>query len=249
MKKIILSACVVVSAIAAAPVFAYDSQSESADIKLPPGHPPVSGMGAHGPGAPQAGGPVFVGTVAEVIDVSGYTYVKIDGDGASIWAVTTTFKAEAGMRVEVPAGMVMKNFESPTLGRTFEQIHFVDSIKVLDDAASGESTVAEPAEKVALPAGAISVADLYGRAAELEGQEVTVRGRVVRYNEKVMGSNWLHIDDGTTSGKATDITVSTTDAASKDAVVTARGVVAVNVDLGYGYFYPVMIKEARITAE
>ena len=43
---------------------------------------------------------------------------------------TTLVEVKVGSKVEVPAGVPMKNFSSPTLKRTFTEIRFVGGITV-----------------------------------------------------------------------------------------------------------------------
>jgi hypothetical protein len=64
-----------------------------------------------------------------------------------------------------------------------------------------------------------------------------------------MGQNWLHISDGSSSGKENDLTVSTPDVARKGDLVTVTGPVVIDEDLGSGYFYDVMIKSGSVVRE
>jgi hypothetical protein len=68
------------------------------------------------------------GTVVEAMDAAGYTYALIDTGTEKIWAAGPQCAVSPGDAVPVPHGMVMENFTSKTLGRTFEKIHFVQSI-------------------------------------------------------------------------------------------------------------------------
>jgi len=63
-----------------------------------------------------------------------------------------------------------------------------------------------------------------------------------------MGKNWLHLRDGT--GAAADgtnnVVVTTKDEAAIGDVVTAKGVVRTDVDLGSGYTYKVLVDSATL---
>ena len=82
----------------------------------------------------------------------------------------------------------------------------------------------------------------------MDGKPVTVRGKVVKYNEQVMGKNWIHVQDG--SGNAAqgtnDLTVTSRDAASIGETVTITGTVRTNKDFGSGYLYRVIVEDARV---
>lgn len=70
------------------------------------------------------------GTVLEVSHAAGYTYLRLDRDGTEVWVAATEMQVEEGQSVSWMAGSLMQNFESPSLGRTFEEILFVDGLRV-----------------------------------------------------------------------------------------------------------------------
>lgn len=111
------------------------TNAPSGGAGLPAGHPPVGGkMG----GAPHgdlshnaaAHGEQVTGEVIETMDVGAYTYVQYKTGTKTEWAAASKTRLAKGDKVVMDAGTIMKNFESPTLGRKFEEIRFVDSIRV-----------------------------------------------------------------------------------------------------------------------
>ncbi len=64
------------------------------------------------------------GTVIETMNSSGYTYMLIDSGAEKTWVAIPETKIEKGAEVTYISGMVMKNFDSKTLNRTFESIIF-----------------------------------------------------------------------------------------------------------------------------
>jgi hypothetical protein len=77
---------------------------------------------------------------------------------------------------------------------------------------------------------------------------VQVRGQVVKVNLGIMGKNWIHLQDG--SGAAADgsndILVTTQDKAAIGDIVSAKGTVRTDVNVGPGYAYAVMIENATV---
>jgi hypothetical protein len=71
---------------------------------------------------------------------------------------------------------------------------------------------------------------------------------VVKVNLGIMGKNWVHLQDGSGSAKdgTHDILVTTADTATVGDIVTARGIVHTDVNLGSGYAYAVLIEEASV---
>lgn len=99
--------------------------------------------------------------------------------------------------------------------------------------------------------GGRTVQDIVAHATQLAGQPVKVRGRVVKYNEMVMGKNWLHIRDGSgdpVSGD-NDLTVTTAKPAKVGDLVLVTGKVSTNRDFGAGYKYAIIIEDAAVTVE
>jgi hypothetical protein len=71
----------------------------------------------------------FSGKVVEKQDVSPYTYVRLDdGAGHEIWAAVPQTQLEIGEEIALQGGIVMSNFNSKTLNRTFESIIFASGI-------------------------------------------------------------------------------------------------------------------------
>jgi hypothetical protein len=84
----------------------------------------------------------------------------------------------------------------------------------------------------------------------LAGDEVAIRGRVVKYSPRIMGTNWIHLQDGT-EGKngSNDLVITTDGVASVGDLVVVKGVVSADKDFGYGYKYDVMVEGASVTVE
>ena len=233
-------------------VSAYGSDMKSS-ADLPPGHPPLDAAAGYD-SMSHNGEPLVAGEILETMDTGNYTYILIQTPDKEVWAAAEQFDAVVGSRVAIPKGMLVKNFESPTLNRTFDEVYFADSVEVLAPGAAIEpKPEASPAkgdgEVITQPENGITVTEINQRRRELAGQTVTVRGRVTKYTERVMGQNWLHISDGSGEGKENDLTVSTPDVARKGDLVTVTGPVVIDEDLGSGYFYDVMIKSGSVVQE
>jgi len=233
---------------------------------------PESPMQAAAPTAPV----VKSGTVAETMDAGGYTYVLVDDGVSQNWLAVLKTTVEVGQEVSYYDGMVMENFVSKTLDRTFDKIifsnGFVDQQGEASDSFSealgGESTgmgdqpsgmvgsrkavvpFSEIQVEKAAGENAYSVAEVFEKATDLDGQKVTVRGKVVKVSANIMGVNWLHIQDGTGSPDSnTHDLVVTTSNPPEDAwdIITVNGVISANKDFGSGYSYAVIMEEAEVS--
>jgi hypothetical protein len=118
------------------------------------------------------------------------------------------------------------------------------------DSGSSRNVVEQAEVKdVAKVAGGYTVAEIFSQSAALGGQTVKVRGQVVKFTPNIMGTNWVHIQDGTGSGVTADLTVTTSDIVAAGDKVVVEGPLAINKDFGAGYKYDALIEGATVTKE
>ncbi len=72
---------------------------------------------------PPAAG-VIQGEVLEVQDVPSYTYLRLKTQNGEVWAAIVTTPIKPGIKVTIENAIVMTNFESKTLKKTFPTIIF-----------------------------------------------------------------------------------------------------------------------------
>lgn len=213
----------------------------------------VTGLAVAGPADART---ALSGRIKETLDAGGYTYVLIATKEGDRWAAIVRTALKKGAEVQVLQDTVMENFESKTLGRKFDRVAF-GALEGEPPAAGSHAGMTArtqshdgPAEPVAKAEGAEgrTVAEVFAQRAELKGKTVLVRGRVVKYSANILGSNWLHLRDGSgrSKEKNDDITVVTEEAAAVGDVVNIRGTVVLDKNLGSGYVYPVLLDKARI---
>jgi len=208
----------------------------------------------------------FTGKVQEVLNTSGYTYVRVDNGTKSMWAATTEFPVKVGDNVTVAPGAPMSHYQSPTLKREFDLVFFTGRITVNDGSnAAGAATLppGHPALTATATAanmdlkgikradGGKTVQEIFAGKTKLAGTAVSVRGKVVKYNAMIMGKNWLHIQDGsgTVTNKDNDLTITTSTAAKVGDTVLVTGSVSLDRDYGAGYKYNVILDDAKVTVE
>lgn len=66
----------------------------------------------------------LTGKVLETMDAGGYTYMKVETSAGQPWVAIPQAQVTVGDKVTYQPGMVMNNFSSKTLNRTFESIVF-----------------------------------------------------------------------------------------------------------------------------
>lgn len=209
--------------------------------------------------APAAPG-ALKGTVLEVKDVESYSYLRLKTKDGETWAAVARAPVKKGAEVTIENPMVMSNFESKGLKRTFPSIVFGNLAGTAGTPMPTASEMAaahggrKPAEigDVKVPkasgADARTVAEVVTKGPELKDKPVTVHAKVVKYNPGIMGKNWVHLRDGSGSDKdgSNDLLVTTLDATQVGAVVTAKGTVRTDRDFGAGYAYKVLVEDAKL---
>lgn len=201
------------------------------------------------------------GKVLETMNSGGYTYVKVEIGGAQEWYAGTPTQVAVGDTVVLPPNpMLMNNFTSPTLNRTFEKIYFVSAIGKVGGTAGasagggphGKMPAAAPATDltgIKKAEGGMTVAEVFKAGASAAGREVILRGKVVKYSPGIMGKNWLHVRDGTGAAGTNDITITTADSAKVGDIVVVTGKLAADKDFGHGYKYALLIEDAKVVVE
>ena len=194
--------------------------------------------------------------VEEVIQTSNYTYLKVSDNGAENWIAVNRQEAAVGEVYYYEQALEMKNFNSKELNRTFETIFFVQGISKEPIAAATEPQMGNKAVQptltikegisVAPAEGGVSIGELYKNRAEYGGKIIKMKGQVVKINEGVMGKNWIHIQDGTKEGEDFDLTITTLDSCKMDDVVTFEGTISLKKDFTHGYFYEVIMEDAKL---
>jgi hypothetical protein len=214
------------------------------------------------------------GTVLETVDSGGYTYVLVDTGQDQRWAATQQTAVSVGDVVQMGAGMPMTSFTSKTLNRTFDVLYFVDGLKNLSAPTAaitpGAAALPEGHPATGMPPGHPSVdtagdaaavdtpvaalepgqdiAWLHGNRDSLGGKRVSVRGKVVKYNEGILGWNFIHLQDGSgdVADGSNDLTITSKATTAVGETIVVTGIVILDKDFGAGYAFPTMIEDASI---
>ena len=227
------------------------------------------------------------GKVLETMDSAGYTYLNVETPDGAKWVAVNQTPVTVGEEVTYMDGMVMQNFFSKTLDRTFPEVIFSSGLVGKESGAApqmppqtasstgsfsqalssetgtpgaGAAGMMTGSQKAVVPFAEIKVEkapgehaytieEIYGKAAELNGQTVTVRGKVMKVSPRIMGRNWIHLQDGTGNPDQNthDLVVTTTLEPQADwDIITVEGVLAANKDFGSGYTYDAIVEDATV---
>ena len=201
-------------------------------------------------------------TVIEHMNAAGYTYIKADDNGKQYWIAVKETPVENGNVFYFSKAIEMKNFTRKTLNKTFDSILFVDSISKNPNAEAAPSTpqiLGSPHQTTPpVATGSLSVeplkdgntiAGIYKNKASLKGKVIKLRGVVTKFNSNIMNRNWIHVQDGSSFGGHSDITVTTNQSAAVGKTIVVEGTLVIDKDFGAGYRYDAIIENAKITVE
>jgi len=220
--------------------------------------PKAQAQAPHPTGAQMPKGEDLTGKVLERLEASPYCYLRLKTAKGEVWTAVPEAKAEKGSEVTVSNAVLMTDFESKTLKRTFAQVYFGTLANAGAAAGANPHGQAQPAKpvkvgKVAKASGADArtVGEVWAQKQALKGKTVTVRAKVVKVTKGIMGKNWLHLQDGSGDKKkgTNDLTATSQAEAAPGDTVTIQGVVQTDKDFGAGYVYAVIIEDAKVTGK
>ena len=182
--------------------------------------------------------------------MAAYTYLLVKGKGPEYWVAAPSMKAQPGEKYKYQGGMLMEDFYSKDLDRTFEKVIFLEALfseeataPQAQELTPGSQTVIEKSgvaiEKVE---GVVTISAIYEDPESYEGKTIQVRGEVIKFNPEIMNKNWVHLQDGTEFDGKFDLTLTSDENFEVGSVVTVEGVLALNLDFGYGYSYEVLLE-------
>ena len=217
---------------------------------------------------------IHAGTVIYAKTAGNYTYIRLKEGEKKVWLATSPLEVSVGDPVEYAGGDVMTKFESKAMKKTFDEIRFVTRIRVVKDGPAqdnqavasiahpktgGKDGMKEGAKDAPKSSPAVSppkkgeiekaekgktVEEIYSGREQLKDGPVALRGKVVKISRNILMKNWVTLSDGTGTKPDDRIVAVTTDNVALGGVVTVKGVVKTDVNLGAGYKYKVLIDEA-----
>jgi len=211
---------------------------------------------ASGCAAP-AGDGLYTVKVKNVEQVEKYTYLQVKAKGPAYWVALPSREIAVGSVISYRGGMLMENFESKELGKTFDKILFLEGLEgdspegpaggmgMMSGSTQGSKVNVEKLDtQVAAAEGSIALEELFSDPGKYDGKTIIVSGEVAKYNPAIMERNWIHIQDGTEFEGKYDLTATSSESFEVGQKVSLQGTIALNRDFGYGYSYEVLLENA-----
>jgi hypothetical protein len=204
------------------------------------------------------------GTVAETIDVGNYIYIRLEEP--DMWIAAPPVAVSKGEQVEYIGGMEMRNFYSKSLDRTFESIWFIQNVRpagrdmeqlhqgIAQNPDSAPSQIPKPVAVDSPAPGEItpladgkSIADILSDSTGLKDQPVSLRAKVIKVSQNIMGKNWITLQDGSGSEPDSKLLATSSEMVAPGDLVVASGTIRNDIDLGSGYTYKVLLEETTFS--
>lgn len=189
----------------------------------------------------------------EIIQTTNYTYVQAREKDSLIWLAVPKMDAINGKIYYFAGGMEMGPFKSKELDRTFDQLIFLSFLSPTPDPNNKEEVthkadikIEKETVKVEAIEGTITISELFANKDKYANKEVTVKGKVTKFSDSIMHRNWIHVQDGTSHEGNFDLTITSDETVNVGDVIVIKGILTLNKDFGYGYFYIVLIEEGKI---
>ena len=189
----------------------------------------------------------------EIIQTTNYTYVQAREKDSLIWLAVPKMDAINGKIYYFAGGMEMGPFKSKELDRTFDQLIFLSILSPTPDPNNKEEVthkadikIEKETVKIKAVEGTITISELFANKDKYANKEVKVKGKVTKFSDSIMHRNWIHVQDGTNHEGDFDLTITSNETVSVGDVIVIKGILTLNKDFGYGYFYKVIIEEGKV---
>ncbi|MCX7770347.1 MAG: hypothetical protein N2202_04600 [Proteobacteria bacterium] len=178
------------------------------------------------------------GKVLETFQVENYTYVKINENSKDVWIAIPKLDVKVDDTIETSEGIIMKDFRSTSLKRTFPEIIFATKATIIESKNGKNATTTNK-----IP-GIFNVSKVIEHSSDLKGKTISFKGKITKFTPNIMNKNWLHLSDP--NNEKTDIVVTTNENVNVGDIVTMEGTLETNKDLGAGYYFKVIIEDAKL---
>lgn len=193
-----------------------------------------------------------------------YAYIQLDVEGKEVWIATLPeflkVTISKGDKLEYSGGLLMNNFKSKAMKRTFDSIWFITKVKVVEKDSiqvpkDSVHTMQQPEVTATLPPergeiekakGGKTIAEIYFEREVLKGTEVLLQARVMKVSKNILKKNWVTLQDGTGNPPNNSITFTTKTSPGIGETITVRGIVKTDIDLGGNYQYKVLLEDSAL---
>ena len=223
----------------------------------------VSGLSAEDAKPPEEKS--HIGTVTFTQTAGKYTYIKLDEQGKEIWLATSISKVSVGDKVQYIGGLLMKDFHSRAMEKTFDFILLVTRISVLNGRSLASKqpiqgdeyhkNISKEEQTIPIPkSGEIvkvedgkTIEEIFSEREELKDKVVTIRAKVMKVGKNIVGKNWVTLQDGTGVSPDNKLIATTLESVNISDILKVKGILRTDMNIGAGYKYKILLEDAKFT--
>lgn len=187
-----------------------------------------------------------------------YMYAEVREGDRTYWIATRNQEIKEGETYLYNEALLKTQFESKELDRVYDTLYMVTALiskehgilpTSAEEDAKQEKTGQPADQKKELKEGndasigKVSLSDLFNNPGQYEGKIIEISGTCTKVSNDILGRNWVHVNDGIFEK---DLVVTLQDEVVKGERLTIEGLVQLNVDLGSGYTYDILLEKGII---
>lgn len=179
---------------------------------------------------------IHYGKILQIENVKDYKYLKVNEKGKEIWVAIANVDVAIGDKIGYDKEIMMRDFKSKSLNQTFKEIFFASDVYIAQK------------KKPFIEKDTYTIEEIHMWREDLAGKVISIDATVYKVLQGIMELDWVHLGDGTGSAmKLTDDLVFTSKSTTVKTgdKVRAKGKVVIDKDFGFGYFYKVIVQDAR----
>ncbi len=187
-----------------------------------------------------------------------YLYAEVREGDRTYWIATRNQEIKEGETYLYNEALLKTQFESKELDRVYDTLYMVTALiskehgtlpasskEVAKQDISGQPVKEKKGiqEGNAASIGKVTLSDLFKNPDQYEGKIIEIRGTCTKVSNDILGRNWVHVNDGVYDK---DLVVTLQQEVVKGETLTIEGLVQLNVDLGSGYTYDILLEEGIV---
>ena len=193
--------------------------------------------------------------IKDILPTQRYLYLNVTENGKTFWLATLKTAVKKGGTYYYKGGLFKRNYKSMEYDKVFDSIFLVSGLIEAEHSVAKSKTNTEKAVKNEViekkskttnqkqEGKHIKIADLLKNKSGLQGKTVVIQGKCIKINPNIMGRNWIHIKDDSTTK---ELVVTSNDLVKEGDRVVMQGRVTLDKDFGAGYVYKILLEEGKV---
>lgn len=185
-----------------------------------------------------------------------YLYLNVNEGAKNYWISTWKMPVNIGDKLYYENGILKLNFYSKEQKRFYDTLFLVSRIakspfinkksivndviaKNKDDVINNSKLFKKNLKNI------IPLKEIITNSESYKDKIIDVAGKCIKVNINIMGKNWIHIQQQDDNGEKYELVVTSQEKVKVGEDCVFKGEVKTKIDLGAGYFYDVIVQDAK----